>query len=144
MATICDQFCFEGRVFATDESGAIISMQNNLVVNTGKELIADNMLNGSLAVLGWMAVGTDAAVPDAANTTLGAEVSRKALATSTKVGNVVTYEAVFEPGEGTADLKEAALFNASGAGIMGMRANIGPYNKGALDRITLRWEITVG
>lgn len=144
MSTITDNFCVKGRVFATDENNAVVSMTNNLIVTRGKEMIADHMVNGSVAVVGWMAVGTGAAAPVVGDSTLGTEVFRKALLTSTTVGNVVIEEAFFDAGEGTANLAEAGLFNAAGSGDMLARANIGPYNKGASDKLTVRWEITVG
>ena len=119
--------------------------QDNLVVNAGKWWIAGRMA-GTPGVMSHMAVGT-ASNPTiaAADTTLGTELTRKALTSTTQTAgtNTVVYSATFASGEGTGTLTEAGLFNAASAGTMLARTAIS-VTKGAADTLTINWTITVG
>jgi len=144
MSTTCDKFCFSSRVFVENLAGETLAMSNNIVVNSGKELFAKNIEGDISKIAQYIACGTGTAVPTAGDTALGGEVSPRKSATITRAGNIITYEAVFLPGEATAVLTEAGVFDSGAGGVLAMRANIGPYTKGALDTITIRWELTVG
>ena len=84
----------------------------NLVVTAGLAWIASRMV-GAPAVMSHMAVGTGAVAPADANTSLGAELTRVALTSSTAVGGVVTYVASYPAGVGTGALTEAGILNAA-------------------------------
>jgi len=136
----------------TDENGNIKEQkETNLVVSTGLAFIAQSMLKTTTntpAAMTHMAVGTGATAAAAANTALGAESARVALATATNVTTTVTndavqYVATFNPGTGTAGLTEAGIFNAASAGTMLCRTVFGVINKGALDTLTITWKVTV-
>ena len=115
----------------------------NLVVHTGKMLIASRLVDTTQLPISHMAVGTNTAVPVSTNTTLGTEVGRVALTQTTIVENVVTYTATFNPGVGTGPLTEAALFNDATTGTMLSRTVFPVINKGPLDELTIIWNITV-
>ena len=113
----------------------------NLVVTAGLAWIASRML-GAPAVMSHMAVGTGAVAAADANTALGAELTRVALASSTAVGGVVTYVASLPAGTATGALTEAGLFNAPTGGTMLARTVFPVVNKGANDAISITWAIT--
>lgn len=118
----------------------------NLVVTTGKELIAARLAGTSEDVIGWMAVGTDGTTAVAGDTTLVAEVARVATTVSggTPNSNTVEYVAVYPAGTAIGSLEEAGLFNAGVSGTMLARTTYSVINKGAADEMTITWTITVG
>ena len=119
-------------------------LEKNLVVTAGKDWIASRMAGTSSNVMGYMAVGTDSTAPAAGNTTLGAEVARVSLTSTTPSTNTVTYVATFGAGTGTGALTEAGLFNASTSGTMLSRTTYSVINKGSGDEMTVTWVVTVG
>jgi len=132
------------RVVIRDEAGAIKEefKTENLVVTTGLNFIADRMVNNSTA-MSHMAIGSDGAAAAAGNTTLGTELGRVALTSSTPSTNTVEYEATFGAGTGTGGVEEAAIFNANSAGDMLCRTTFSVVNKGAADSMTITWTITI-
>ncbi len=133
----------------TDENGNIKQQDSkNLVVNPGLEFIVSRMIDTSDAVMSHMAIGTGTTAASAAQTALVTESARVALTSSTIVTTTVTndsaqYVATFGPGEGTAAITEAGIFNAASAGTMLARTVFPVINKGALDTLSLTWKITV-
>lgn len=128
----------------------------NVVVTTGKYLLAQRAANvvgtpalsGGTAAPSHMSVGTNNTLSgDASVTTLLAEGSRVAMATPTVSNNVVTYSATFGPGAGTGALVEAGIFNGATAGAgnstMLCRTVFSVVNKGALDTLTINWNLTI-
>ena len=133
-----------------DEFGEIIEKRiiPNLVVTTGKNLIASRLAGTASAVVGWMEVGTSSQAAAVGDTglILPVSASRTAL-TSITAGvpttNAVRHIATFAAGVGTGSLTEAGLFNASIAGTMLCRTVYGVITKGALDSITITWDVTI-
>lgn len=115
----------------------------NLVVTTGKNFIASRMKDATAGVMSHMAVGTDNTTVVVADTTLGAELARVALASTTVTGNSVEYVAAYPAGTGTGALEEAGIFNASSAGTMLCRTVFAVINKGASDSMTITWTVQV-
>jgi hypothetical protein len=122
---------------------------DNLIVTLGRAYIASRMKDTSQAAMGWIAIGTNSAAAAAGDSTLGAEVERNA-ASSTIITTDVTedtcqYVVTFAPGVGAAALTEAGIFNAGGAnaGIMLSRTVFDVVNKGALDTMTITWNIKI-
>jgi len=124
-------------------NGVTVKEVPNLVVTAGKEYVASRIDSNSKAVISHMAVGTGSTAPAAGNTTLGAEVLRKSLGSSTVVNNTITYVTTFAAGEATAALTEAGLFNASSGGDMLCRTTFSVVNKAADDTMTITWVVTV-
>ncbi len=114
----------------------------NLVVASGKTFIAARMV-GTPAVMSHMAIGAGTVAADAANTALGSELGRVALATATSSGAVVTYTSTFPPGTGTGAVTEAGTFNANSGGTMLCRTVFAVVNKGVDDAMAITWTITV-
>ena len=115
----------------------------NLVVQVGRNFIAERMTNQTDAVMSHMATGTDNTTPASGDTTLGTENGRVTLDSIVVNANVVTYTATFPPGTSTGALVEAGVLNASSAGIMLCRTTFDVVNKAAADTMIITWAITI-
>ena len=126
------------------KNGKVEREVKNLVVTTGKQLVAANLAGGSTEVT-HMAVGTGSTAAAAGDTALGSEIDRNALTTSggTASSNTVTFDCTWNAGDGTGALTEAGLFTASSGGTMLARTVFAVVNKGADDTVTISWVITV-
>ena len=133
-------------VVLRDASGNIKDTRSipNLVVTVGKNFIASRMKDATATAMSNMAVGTSSTSPAAGDTTLGTELARVALTSTTVSTNTVAYVASYAAGTGTGALVEAGLFNAGTAGTMLARTTYSEINKGASDSLTITWTITVG
>jgi hypothetical protein len=116
----------------------------NLVVTVGKNFIASRMKDATATAMSNMAVGTNNTSPSAGDTTLGTELARVALTSTTVSTNNVAYVASYPAGTGTGALVEAGLFNAGTAGTMLARTTYAVINKDASDSLTITWTVTVG
>ena len=97
----------------------------NVVCLNGKSFLAswlniENPVHSRTNVYG--AVGTSATPPGSGDTVLGSELARVVLATSSRLGNVVTLDFFFNSGQGNGTLTEAGLF--LGAGSSGGSGNL--------------------
>jgi hypothetical protein len=126
--------------------GNIKDSQNvdNLVVTTGLNFIASRMRDASATVMSHMAVGSGTSAAIAGNTTLGTELSRVALSSTTNTNNSVAYTATFGTGVGTGAITEAGLFSASTGGTMLCRTVFSVVNKEAGDTMVVTWTVTIG
>jgi len=128
-----------------DESGNIKEEYTvpNIVTTAGKTFIASRMAGTSSAVMSHMAVGTNNTAAAVGNTTLGTEVYRAALTSTTPSTNTVQYVATFAAGNGTGALTEAGVFNDATTGTMLCRTVFSVINKGASDSMTITWTVTI-
>lgn len=130
-----------------DASGAVINEFRvpNLVVTTGKNHIAAKIAatTNSPASMTHMAIGTGTGTPGASDSTLGTEVGRVSLSSTSVSTNTVTYTATFPAGTGTGSITEAGVFNAASAGTMLCRTTFPVVNKAAGDTIAITWVVTV-
>lgn len=133
-------------VTVTNEHGEIVEqLAANTVMTVGKNFTASRMVGVASNVMSHMALGSSSANPtDPAQTALGAELGRVALASSSATTNVVTYTATFGVGVATGAVTEAGIFNATPAGTMLCRVVFAVVNKGANDTIAITWTVTVG
>jgi hypothetical protein len=115
----------------------------NLVVQVGRNFIASRMKDATADVMTAMAVGEDNTTPAIGNTTLGSEIGRVSLDSTTVNNNVVTYVATFPAGTGTGGLEEAGIFNDPTAGTMLCRTTFAVVNKAAADSMVITWAITI-
>lgn len=116
----------------------------NLVVTTGKNLMASRFVNAADTVIGYMAVGTGTTAANVADTALETEVARVAVTSTTRTGNVIEYVANYAAGVATGAITEAGLLNAAVAGTLSNRVVFSVINKGSLDTMTVYWTITFG
>ena len=116
---------------------------DNLVVTTGLNFTASRLV-GTPNAMSHMAIGSNSTAPVAANTALGTELGRVALASGTSSGATATFSASFPAGTGTGAVVEAGIFNASTAGTMLNRATFAVVNKGVDDSMSIVWNVTYG
>ena len=133
------------RVVVTGVDGKVKEEHDfrNLVVTVGKNFVASRMVGATANVMSHMAVGAGTTPAAAGDTTLGSELGRVALATSTATTNVVSYTATFPAGTGTGAVTEAGIFNAASAGTMLCRTVFSVVNKGVDDALSVTWTITI-
>lgn len=132
------------RIELRGPDGKLKAVRNlhNTVTTAGKNGIADQILAvPTLVKMGWCAIGTGSP----AATLLGAEAARVAFATKTRNNAVVTITATFPAGTGTGAITEAGTFDVVTANTvnMWMSASFSVINKGALDSLTISWDLTV-
>ena len=134
-------------VTVTDEYGNVKDerLVKNLVVTVGREFIAARMVGTTPAVMSHMAIGTGTTAAAAANTTLGTEVQRNTLQSSTRTNSTISYVAVFGANQpaSAAAITEAGIFNASSAGTMLCRTVFPAVNKGTSDTLTINWSVSI-
>ncbi len=133
------------KIVLTDENGQIKHEQEvkNLVVTVGKNFIASRMKDATATAMTHMAIGSGTTAAAAGDTTLGTELGRVALTSTTVTTNNVAYVATFPAGTGTGAVTEAGLFNASSSGTLLCRTVFSVINKGAADTLGITWTVTV-
>lgn len=116
----------------------------NVVVQGGLAYIAARMVEtGRPTEMSYMGLGSSGTAALVTDTTLGTQLSREALDTSTVSTDTVTYVATFPAGSATGAIQEAGIFNASTGGTMLCRTTFLEVNKGADDSLTVSWEVTI-
>lgn len=133
------------RVVVTGADGKVKEEHEfkNLVVTVGKNFVASRMVGTASAVMSHMAIGSDSTPAAAGNTTLGSQLARVALGSSTATTNVVTYTATFPAGTGTGAVVEAGIFNDPTVGTMLCRTVFAVVNKGIDDAMSITWTVTI-
>ena len=133
------------KIVLTDENGQIKHEQEvkNLVVTVGKNFIASRMKDTTDTAMTHMAVGSGTTAAAVGDTTLGTELGRVSLTSTTVTTNNVAYVATFPAGTGTGAVTEAGLFNDGTAGDMLCRTVFSVINKGAADTLGITWTVTV-
>ena len=122
----------------------VVQEVTNIVVTAGKGYVASRLKeSGRATEMGYMAIGTGTGTAAVANTTLGTELDRNALTSTTVSGVTVAYVGQWNAGDGTGAITEAGIFNASSGGTMLARVKFDVINKGANDSMTITWTITV-
>ena len=130
------------RLYGVDGALKQEQVVDNIIVATGKSWMASRWKDATAAAMSHIGVGTNAAAAVVGDTTLGTEVGRAALTTTTVAANKITYAATFGPGVATGALVESGVFNAASAGTMLNRGVFAVINKGAADTLVVTWEIT--
>ena len=133
------------KIVLTDENGQIKHEQEikNLVVTTGKNFIASRMKDTTKAAMSHMAIGSGSTAAANGDTTLGTELGRVSLTSTTVTTNNVAYVATFPAGTGTGAITEAGIFNDGSAGDLLCRTVFSVINKGAADTLGITWTVTV-
>ena len=115
----------------------------NLVVTVGKNYIASRIKDATATAMTHMAVGSGTTAAAVGDTTLGTELGRVTLTSTTVTTNSVAYVATFPAGTATGALTEAGILNASSAGTLLCRTVFSVINKGAADTLGITWTVTV-
>lgn len=114
----------------------------NMVVTTGRNFLASLLGGSAPTLMSHMAVGSSSTAPALGDTTLGAELGRVALSSTSPSGANVIYQATFPPGTGTGTIAEAGLFNSGVGGTMLSRSTSISVIKAAGDTLNIIWPIT--
>ena len=132
-------------IVVTDALGAVKHdvQVKNMVVSVGKNFIAQRTVSATAPVMSHMAIGSIETAPTAADDALLGELGRAELSEITVENNTVSYKAVFLPGVGTGEVREAGIFNDETAGVMLCRTTFAVINKAAADTMTIFWNVTI-
>jgi hypothetical protein len=133
------------KIVLTEANGQITHEQEikNLVVTTGKNFIASRMKDTTDTAMTHMAIGSGTTAAAVGDTTLGTELGRVSLTSTTVTTNNVAYVATFPAGTGTGAVTEAGLFNDASTGTLLCRTVFSVINKGAADTLGITWTVTV-
>ena len=103
----------------TKTGEVIVKTGKNLIVNSGKALVCDILMDksGYDTGLTYQAIGTTDTAVGVGDTTLTAEAARKAVTFKSRSANVVTFSTFFTAGEATYNIKEAGVFGHSTASV---------------------------
>ena len=144
---INDNLKLKGRVAMVlrDAKGNVKEEQEirNLVVDAGLDYIASRMKDATATAMSHIAVGSGSTAAAAGDTTLGSELARNALTSTTVTGNEVAYVVTFGAGEGTGAITEAGILNADTGGDMLCRTVFSVVNKAADDSLQITWTVTL-
>jgi len=117
--------------------------EENLVVDTGLNYIANRMKEAVVGAMSHVAVGSGATAAAAGDTALDTQIStRKALTSTTVTAGNIVYATTFAAGESTGAITEAGIFNAASAGVMLCRTVFAVVNKGADDTLAITWTVS--
>lgn len=116
---------------------------DNLVVQSGRELIASQLAEEDIGKPSHMAIGENDTEPVLSDLSLREEIARVALTSTERTDNTVVYEATFGPTIGTGQIVEAGIFNAESEGTMLNRAIFGVITKESADSLSIRWSISI-
>ena len=126
-------------------NGEVAFEKKNLIVQVGKNFLANAIINSSTSPFVGMAIGTGTTPAATSNTTLQTELVRAAFTSSSVSTNVVSLSNTYAAGVGTGAVTEAGVFtNATSGGTMLSHVVFSAVNKGTLDTLTINWTITVG
>lgn len=126
-------------------NGKVAFEKKNLIVQVGKNFLANAIINSSTSPFVGMAIGTGTTPAATSDTTLETELVRAAFTTSSVSTNVVSLSNTYAAGVGTGAVTEAGIFtNATSGGTMLSHVVFSAVNKGTLDTLTINWTITVG
>lgn len=115
----------------------------NLIVNSGKVLMAQLLAGEAVDIPSHMALGTDNTAAGATQTTLLAEVGRASFTAKDRTSSTITFRATFGAGVATGALTEAGIFNAEVDGTMLCRTVFANVTKNASDVLTVNWNVAI-
>lgn len=115
----------------------------NLIVTSGKVLMAQLLAGEVVDIPSHMALGTDNTAAEISQTTLLAEVGRASFAASATQSSTITFSSTFRAGVATGALTEAGIFNAAVGGTMLCRTVFSTITKNASDTLTVNWNVAI-
>ena len=122
----------------------VVVSKKNLIVQVGKNFLANAILNTSSTPFNALAIGKGTTAAAISNTTLQTETYRTTFDSATTANNVVTLVKNFLPGVATGPISEAGIFNnATSGGTMLSHIVFTTIGKQDQDRLLLTWTITV-
>ena len=133
------------RILVKDNAGGLKEDRKveNLVVTIGKNHIANRLTSNANVIMSHMAIGDSNTAAVVSQTTLGSELARVTLDSTTLDNATATYTATFGAGVGTGTLTEAGIFNSGSTGVMLCRTNFNAVNKAYGDTVVITWNVTI-
>ena len=123
----------------------VVVQKKNLIVQVGKNFLANAVLSNSTSPFVAIAVGSSTTAASSGDTTLGSESYRSVYSTTNTLNNVITLSLFLSPGVATGSISEAGIFNnATSGGTMLSRIVFSTITKQSIDTLRLTWTITVG
>lgn len=120
--------------------------KDNIILNAGFDFICDAIgkASGRPNAMGYIAIGSGATAAAANQTSLTAEITRKAATyTHTAGTKVMAFSTTFGAGIGTGAVCEAGVVNASSGGTFLDRLTFAVINKGVDDELTMTFQFTL-
>src|SRR3990167_1735629 len=119
----------------------------NVVCTNGKEWLANFLHSAALAAATntarYIAIGSDSTTEAAANTALGTELARHTGTVSYVSNQIYQITATFATGSGTGNVYEYGLLTSSAAGTLISRDTEALITKGASDKLTVTYQLTL-
>jgi hypothetical protein len=134
-----DGFKLKGR-FQILKEGKIIYEKDNLIVDSGKNLLFDRLKDNSVDFLDYIAVGTGTTPPSVSDISLETELDRNQATNKTATTSSFIIETDFGPTEAIGTWREAGIFNASVSGTIFNRVAINYIKDASL--VTARFTIS--
>jgi hypothetical protein len=126
-------------------NNVVVVQKKNLIVQVGKNFLANAVLSNSTSPFVAIAVGSGTTAASANDTALQSELYRSTYTTSTLIANTITLTLTMLPGVATGSISEAGIFNnATSGGTMLSHVVFSTIGKQSIDTLVLTWTITVG
>jgi len=135
-----------------DPEGKVLEKRlvNNVVVTAGRAFVLKQLESTDIQTaqtISQMAIGSGTIAPTTANTALGNEVTRKAIAsfdTTLLTANPPSWQAqcTYATNEGNTTLGEVGLFNSTAGGTMLARATFGSFVKATSNTLAISYTLS--
>lgn len=148
-----DGLPLRGRVTIRRASdGGVLADAPNLITTAGKGLVGDLLRDASGYDTGvtYVGISTDTTAPAAGDTTLAGEVSRKALVSKSRSGNVVTFSAFYPAADAPYYIRKIGVWGHStatatlGTGVLFAAALVSFDNSDGSDDLLIDYTLTIG
>lgn len=120
---------------------------SNVVCTNGKEFLASFLYSAAVGAATntckYLAIGSDNTGETAADVALGTELSRHTGTVSYVSNQIFQVKATFATGSGTGNIYEYGLFTSSTGGTLISRDTEALITKGALDTLTVTYQLTL-
>ena len=135
------------RLYGPDDELKQEIIGKNVVATNGKEWLASLLYSCALAAATntakYIAIGSDSTTEAATNTALGTETSRHTGTVSYVSNQIVQITATFATGSGTGNVYEYGLLTSSTGGTLISRDTEALISKGANDKLTVTYQLTL-
>ena len=125
------------------------STVHNLIVTSGKVLVADLLIGDVTTGLTYHAIGTGTDSPAVGDTTLTSEQERKAFTTRTNSSNEITLSCFYTAAQSTYNIKECGIFGGAASAVADSGTLFSHYlqsydNSGGTYDLTFDYVLTIG
>ena len=144
---------FKG-IYRLFEDGKLVREQENLVVNSGFDILLKNLAGTQSVVetleIQRLAVGTGSNAVSASDTQLQTEIDRNAVTSFTVTTNTITARVDFSASESVGTLTELGVFvnttatDTADSGVLFSRVLLdSAYGKASTKTLTVEWQLTI-